>query len=42
MFLEFAALIKENSKPFTMEFPKPTESGGAEDFDDLGNPIDIL
>lgn len=39
MFLEFADLIKENSKQFTLEYPKPEGDGDAEEYDPLGNPI---
>lgn len=39
MFLEFADLIKENTKQFTMEYPLPSVRGGADDYDDNGKPV---
>lgn len=42
MFLEFTELIKENSIPFTLEYPLPSVRGDADDYDDEGNPINQL
>lgn len=39
MFLEFADLIKENSKKFTLEYPIPSGGTRADEYDDLGNPV---